>query len=475
VLDVRLSTRGDKLGVDAPAGALTLEVKGALAEHKPALLSKSGGRTNFSMPGWPLTPEEFVAINPEAAKAQRSLVECPKCGSTDLIVLPRYRKCGGCGHEWTPFDRLFPPREEPDREAVAARGDLLRAQGLALPLCWPQGLALPLCWLPEPQEKVTPAPSSATTDVTSVIERPQTQPAVNLIESIGRHRSGSGSKSTPKQLRPALKWPGGKSYLARRIIARLPDHRVYVEPFCGGMNVLLNKDPAQIEIAGDRHTGLMNVYMLLRDRPEELFAEIDALSYDLETFNWACEPAPSDDDLQRAVRFLVKHRFSRCGLGKDFAWSDRLRGGNPNDMNAWLTFKRDVFWRVAARLSNVKLRCQKAVEVIREFDGPDTLFYLDPPYPRETRTSHNLYQHEMSQADHVELIELIVRCRGKLVISSYANDLYDRALRDWDRLEIEMPNHAGQTEVKQRRVEIVWFNPSCQDGQNRQGCFGFAE
>ena len=134
--------------------------------------------------------------------------------------------------------------------------------------------------------------------------------------------------ATPK-LRPAVKWHGGKHYLARRIISRLPGHRVYVEPFAGGLSVLLNKVPAAVEIAGDLNPGLVGFYLVLRDRTEELMARLDSLEYDAETFAWSLGSTVGDDPLEAAVRFLVRNRFSRGGLGRDFAWSDRLRGGQP--------------------------------------------------------------------------------------------------------------------------------------------------
>jgi hypothetical protein len=44
-----------------------------------------------------------------------------------------------------------------------------------------------------------------------------------------------------------------------------------------------------------------------------------------------------------------------------------------------------------------------------------------------------------------------------VAISGYANPLYDSVLRDWERVEFSMPNHSGQTRVKQRRVEVLWI------------------
>src|SRR5262245_11767302 len=129
---------------------------------------------------------------------------------------------------------------------------------------------------------------------------------------------------TTTKLRSAVKWHGGKNYLARRIIALLLPHARYVEPFAGGLSVLLNKPRARGEIAGDLDAGLVGFYRVLEGRTAELMARLDSLEYLAETFDWACQDAGQDAPLESAVRFIVRHRFSRGGLGKTFAWSERL-------------------------------------------------------------------------------------------------------------------------------------------------------
>jgi DNA adenine methylase len=262
------------------------------------------------------------------------------------------------------------------------------------------------------------------------------------------------------KVRPPIKSHGGKHYLARRIISRLPSHQVYVEPYAGGLAVMLNKLPAPVEIASDLHPGLIGFYRVLRDRTEELMARLISLEYSAQTFAWSLVSDAEDDPLESAVRFLIRNRFSRGGLGKDFAWSDRLRGGQPGDLNAWETFKAELP-RIAHRLAHVDVRCQDAVDVIVEHDALDTVHYLDPPYVPETRTARRIYQHEMCEADHVRLLDTIVRCRGMVVISGYPHPLYNESLAGWERVEFDMPNHAGQGRSKQRRTEVLWVNPQC--------------
>jgi DNA adenine methylase len=81
-----------------------------------------------------------------------------------------------------------------------------------------------------------------------------------------------------------LKTHGGKQYLARRIVALMPQHLHYVEPFAGGLAVLLARDPADprlragngsgdrgvSELANDLNGRLMNFWRVPRD--EDLFA-----------------------------------------------------------------------------------------------------------------------------------------------------------------------------------------------------------
>src|SRR5262245_31775673 len=82
---------------------------------------------------------------------------------------------------------------------------------------------------------------------------------------------------------PPLKWHGGKHYLARHVIALMPPHLQYVEPFFGGGQVLFARDPADrrlwwpgltsdgrkvdgvSELVNDIDSNLMNFYRVLKD------------------------------------------------------------------------------------------------------------------------------------------------------------------------------------------------------------------
>ena len=107
---------------------------------------------------------------------------------------------------------------------------------------------------------------------------------------------------------------------------------------------------------------------------------------------------------------------------------------------------------IAERLRNIQIEHKPALDLIREFDSPDSFFYLDPPYLLNTRSAKQ-YQHEMTEEDHIKLLETIVHCSAQIMISGYDTPLYNDYLHTWDTLRI--PN---QTTSGVIREEIVWMN-----------------
>jgi DNA adenine methylase len=164
----------------------------------------------------------------------------------------------------------------------------------------------------------------------------------------------------------------------------------------------------------------------------------------------------------RAVGFVVRHQFSRGGLGRSFAWSVRPRGGNPGDANGWRTKLEKHLDLVAERLRGVRLVVADGREAILHVTSAKTLFYCDPPYLPETRSVRKAYRHEMTAEDHADLLAVLLSVRGQVVLSGYHSPLYDEALKDWELVEDERKNDAGQGKIKQTRVECLWINRRAQ-------------
>lgn len=263
-------------------------------------------------------------------------------------------------------------------------------------------------------------------------------------------------------LRPAFKCHGGKAYLKNWIIDKFPkdyDEMVYVEPFAGAASVLFNKKPGPEEVLNDLHPGIIEIFRAIRDQPNDFVKKLRKLSYSNDCFTKALERAeePFPVKLDLAVNEYTLRRMSRGGLKKAFAWSDRLRGGQPGDVNAWET-ALDQIPELSARLQSVYIFCKTGVEVIRAFNKANTLLYVDPPYLHTTRSTKNAYDYEMVEDEHKKLCDLLCCFRGKVIISGYDSELYNLYFADWKKLTRDIVNHSSQGKTKELKTEIIWKN-----------------
>lgn len=119
-------------------------------------------------------------------------------------------------------------------------------------------------------------------------------------------------------MRPPFSYGGGKVRLAPQIVDLFVPHAHYVEPFAGGLAVLLAKRPAPMETVNDLDGDLMNFWRMLRDRPDELARSCQLTPHSRDEF--VAARAASDDDLERARRTWVLlsqgrgGRLTRTGL-----------------------------------------------------------------------------------------------------------------------------------------------------------------
>ena len=98
---------------------------------------------------------------------------------------------------------------------------------------------------------------------------------------------------------------------------------------------------------------------------------------------------------------------------------------------------------------------------IPAYDHPKSLFYCDPPYVHRTRsTGGGEYSHEMTKADHSELLELLGSISGRFLLSGYRCLQYDRAAlrHGWTKHEKEIDNKASSQKTKPKKIECVWTN-----------------
>lgn len=289
---------------------------------------------------------------------------------------------------------------------------------------------------------------------------------------------------------------GGKAQLAPQIVALMPPHKVYVEPFLGAGAVFFTKAPAPIEVLNDADGALVNFFRVLRDpaRGERLRKALDLTPFARE--EWADAHAglravergwdSAADDVEVARRWFVLTQMSFAG---------RIAGGRGGEAPGWryathpshnpAASYRSAIDRLptfTARLRLAQIEHGDALDIIRRFDRRGTLMYLDPPYVPDSRRGGG-YTHEMTHADHVALLDAITapRFRSMIILSGYDSALYRERLEGgaecqrWQRRELTVAcSAAGRTRAAhlqgkgsvyaagQTRIEVLWLNPAAQ-------------
>ena len=262
-----------------------------------------------------------------------------------------------------------------------------------------------------------------------------------------------------RPLRPAFRYHGGKWKLAPWIISHFPAHHIYVEPFCGAASVLLRKPRAYAEVLNDTDGDVVNLFRVLRDerKARQLQRALELTPFARAEFEQAYEPCA--DPIERARRLVCR---AAMGFGAN-AVSTQSTGFRNNTTRSGSTPTADfASWpahvpALVRRLRGVVIENKPALEVLQIFDTPETLFYVDPPYPRSTRNMRNRYRHPMKTDDeHRALAQCLRSLQGMVIISGYPCELYDRELYpDWKRIE-----RKTFADGARKRTEVLWLSPN---------------
>lgn len=250
-----------------------------------------------------------------------------------------------------------------------------------------------------------------------------------------------------------LKYPGAKWGIAEWIISFFPEHHSYLEPFFGSGGVFFTKSPSNIETINDIDGEIINLFECIKRDPERLAHELLHTPYSRELYD-AAHKGTYSDEFDRAVQLMIRCNMAqgfratgqRVGWKRDVAGRERAYAART-----WAKLP-DKILNAAMRLQGVQIECRPALEVIRGFNAPQVLIYCDPPYVLSTR-NRKAYGNEMSDEDHLELLDTLKKHKGPVLISGYDCPLYDAELVSWHRETIWTTD-----QLSQKKKEVLWMN-----------------
>ena len=281
----------------------------------------------------------------------------------------------------------------------------------------------------------------------------------------------------------AFSWFGGKSRMVQHILPLLPPCELYVEPYIGAGSLFFSRHEGA-SVINDLDGRIANFYRVLRDEAQ-FAALMHRLAFTPNARAGFIEALDSRDDADPVIAawaFFVAQMQGFSGMAKSAGqWSRaaEVLAGVPGQVSRWRS-AIGALSRFHTCLAAAQIDNRDALKVIADWDAPETLFYLDPPYAPDSRKSGE-YQCEADGAHHAALVDLLLTIGGAVALSGYETPLYAPLMAAGWRVERFTVTCSAEGRVRgsavaksgkaSSRVECLWRNPRCLSMMPQGGLF----
>jgi len=266
--------------------------------------------------------------------------------------------------------------------------------------------------------------------------------------------------------KPFVKWTGGKGKLVDQILARIPDHGTYHEPFVGGGAVffaLHGRHPLQARLS-DANAELIAAYRTIRQDPESLTDVLDHIAA-----RHAADPEKTYyeyrdfsqlsilDDASLAARFIYLNKAGFNGLYR-INRSGKFNVPSGKKGPRLKLYDRDNILACSAALQRVSIECRDYITASEEAQFGDSV-YFDPPYAPVSATSnftaYTANAFNAADQEHLRDTALKLKRRGVCVLLSNSTAPLIRELYsgpDWTVEEVEVRRGGGAAAESRKNV-----------------------
>lgn len=276
------------------------------------------------------------------------------------------------------------------------------------------------------------------------------------------------NKTTPdpgeyRPIRSPFKWAGGKSRLRKYILALIPEHSCYVEPFAGAAWVLFGKPPSDVEVLNDIDEELISFFRVVKHKPEELVKSFDWELVSRAEFERLAALDPNNlSEVERAHRFFY---IIMAGWGGELNYprfqTSISDGGHGNRLVGGLKFLEQRIRPAYERLKTVLIENMEWRDCVERYDSKKTFMYLDPPYPKNPIN----YKHNMRDwKEHEEIAEFLRQAKSKWILSSYDDSEVRELYNGWNFVPIQAYSGMRRSKKSSNRtlnkeILVLNFNP----------------
>ena len=229
---------------------------------------------------------------------------------------------------------------------------------------------------------------------------------------------GSPSRAV-RPVSPPAPYIGGKRNLSRRLCALIDatPHDTYVEPFVGMGGVFLKRTRRpRAEVINDISADVTTLFRILQRHYPQF---MDVLKWQITSrteFDRLRAAAPDTlTDLERAARFLYLQRLSFGGKVDGRNFGVKREAPARFDINKLGPMLDELH----NRLTGVVIERLPYADLIRRYDSPETLFFLDPPYwGCEGDYGPGVFE----RADFERLADQLAGIAGRFILTINATD-----------------------------------------------------
>ncbi len=272
-----------------------------------------------------------------------------------------------------------------------------------------------------------------------------------------------------------ISWYGGKgANTQRKLLEKIledintNEKKIFVDVF-GGSGIISINVRNKIIKYNDINRNLYNFFKVIQDDvkgpifknkiEKSLYSEEEYKKYSEEVRN---KEIGSEDipDVESAIKFYIAlmQSVARIGIFKKSGFKQSkstIRRGMSQVVSAWKSNIDEELDKVIDKFRSIEVYNDDFRKCIKRFDSSDTIFYLDPPYIKSTRKSKEVYGNELTDDDHKELVEILLKIKGQAILSGYDNEIYKKLEENgWEKIKFTI----NSIQSGNQREENIWSN-----------------
>lgn len=255
-------------------------------------------------------------------------------------------------------------------------------------------------------------------------------------------------------LKPIIKWSGGKKDELNKIIPYLPEtYETYLEPFIGGGAVYFHLNP-QKAVINDIHKELVDFYTSIKNGFSNEIYEFMKLHPNDEEIYYKVRESEINSVLDNAKRFYYLRKTCFRGM---------LRYNNKGKFNIpfgrYKTFNYEEIKNINYEklLKNTEIYNKSFEYIFENYNNSNNFMFLDPPYDSEF-TDYGYCQ--FGKDEHIKLAQCFketnIKCLMIIGKTPFIEELYKDYIVDEYEKKYRFKLHSGRigNEINNKHIVI---------------------